>query len=189
MAQTSIKEKLAFGFPGEPGNGQPWVADAVIAAAEVTFGTAAGRKSDGTVGPYGSTYSTYIGLFVGPHEHVRQVLPTDSRSIAVPAGETVAVACKGSWFINLPAGAQTGATTDGTNITWTTNAKVGDKVYVTSAGAITFDSTSNTEIGEVLDIEVSDNAVGTISGAGTTESPYVVTVTTEAKGGVLIRLK
>lgn len=134
--QTTIGNELVFGVPGEHANGQPYRADAYIAATEVTFGNLAGISSDGKVGAMGASYGTFLGLFVSPHEHVRMVLPSDSRSLSVPAGTTVAVAKRGAWYVKVAEGE-----------TW----KKGSKLKVDSyALALSADGTG--AVAEVLDV-------------------------------------
>ena len=102
MVQTSIGNTLAFGKPGEHGNGQPWFADAAIAGEAIPFG--APVVIDGTtmkVKALGNEATACDGILVSPNQHVRQVLPTDTASISCAADDTVCVAKKGSWFIEI----------------------------------------------------------------------------------------
>lgn len=143
--QTSINKLMALGIPGEHANTQPYFADAYIAATDVTMGGAAGIK-DGKVGAMGTNFPTFYGIFVSPHEHVKMELPSDSMSLKVAKGATVAVAKKGSWFLAVPTAEVS---------KWTVDAKV----YVKADGTITADAqttpsggsaVSNTEIGVIL---------------------------------------
>lgn len=100
--QTTITMNLAFGKPGEHANTQPWRADAYAVASDVTLCTPA-YTGTGGVGTYdGGTRANYIGLFVSPNEHVNMALPSGTATLQVPAGTTVAVAKRGSWFVAIP---------------------------------------------------------------------------------------
>lgn len=100
--QTKITMNLAFGKPGEHANTQPYRADAYAVASAVTLGTLA-YTGTGGVGTYaGGTRATYLGLFVSPNEHVNMALPSNVATLQVPAGTTVAVAKRGSWFVAIP---------------------------------------------------------------------------------------
>ena len=100
--QTTIYKDMAFGVPGTHGNGQPYFADPYIAGADVTMGGVAAINTDGMAVPYSATASTPVGIFVNPNEHVRMVLPSSERSLVVKAGDTVAIAKKGSWYVAVP---------------------------------------------------------------------------------------
>lgn len=100
--QTTINTNMAFGIPGTHGNGQPYFADPYIAGAEVTMGGVAAIDANGNAVPYSVTNSTPVGIFVNPNEHVRMVLPSADRSLAVAAGSTVAIAKKGAWYVAVP---------------------------------------------------------------------------------------
>lgn len=136
--QTSINKLMALGVPGEHANTQPFYADSYVATTDVTMGGAAGIK-DGKVGALASGY-TYIGIFVSPHEHIKMELPTDTMSLTVAKGATVAVAKKGSWFLAVP---------DTETASWTANAKV----YVTAAGVFTSTASGNTEVGTIVETD------------------------------------
>lgn len=97
--QTKINATMAMGVPGEHGNTQPYFADSYIASANVTMGTPV-VVTGTTVAP--ASGSTADGIAVSPHEHVRMVLPDGTQSLVVKAGDTVAVAKKGSWFVAIP---------------------------------------------------------------------------------------
>jgi hypothetical protein len=93
---------MAYGIPGTHGNGQPYFADPYIAGAAVTMGGVAAIDANGNAVPYSATATTPVGIFVNPNEHVRMVLPSDSRTLEVAAGASVAVAKKGSWYVAVP---------------------------------------------------------------------------------------
>lgn len=100
--QTTINKDMAYGIPGTHGNGQPYFADPYIAGAAVTMGGVAAVDANGNAVPYSATATTPVGIFVNPNEHVRMVLPSDSRTLEVAAGASVAVAKKGSWYVAVP---------------------------------------------------------------------------------------
>lgn len=100
--QTTINKDMAYGIPGTHGNGQPYFADPYIAGAAVTMGGVAAIDANGNAVPYSATAATPVGIFVNPNEHVRMVLPSDSRTLEVAAGASVAVAKKGSWYVAVP---------------------------------------------------------------------------------------
>lgn len=127
--QTSINKLMALGIPGEHANTQPFYADSYIATTDVTMGG----------GALASGY-THIGIFVSPHEHIKMELPSDSLSLKVAKGATVAVAKKGSWFLAVPA-TETAS--------WTANAKV----YVTADGVFTATESGNTEVGTIIETD------------------------------------
>ena len=134
--QTTINVEQAFGIAGEIYDLTPYRVDANEVATAVTFGTPAGRKSDGTVGAMDSTYSTFAGIFVRPKEEVsygtsgNPLAPT----LTVPAGRTVQIMSMGRVVVAKP----TGAWADGAAL------------YVTSAGVLTTTSSGNTLIGKVI---------------------------------------
>lgn len=99
--QKTINKDMAVGIPGTHGNGQPYFADAYIAGADVLMGGAAYIDTDGTAKNLASG-KTGCGIFVNPNEHIRMVLPSDTASLVVAKGATVAVAKKGSWYVALP---------------------------------------------------------------------------------------
>ena len=100
--QTTITVDMAFGFPGTHGNGQPYRADPYVAEGEVEFGQPvfAGTDAHGVK----ATGDAYIGMLVGPHQHVKWELPSEARSIKVPAGTAVGVAARGCWYTKVPDG-------------------------------------------------------------------------------------
>lgn len=100
--QTRINKDMAYGIPGTHGNGQPYFADPYIAGATVTMGGVAALDANGNAVPYSVTNSTPVGIFVNPNEHVRMVLPSEERTLAVAAGSTVAIAKKGAWYVAIP---------------------------------------------------------------------------------------
>ena len=109
--QNTITNTMAFGFDGEHANGQPFRADAYIASSEITFGTPAiadGVSADGFLKAKNATSGTYIGMFVGAHQHVKMALASDDHAIKVPSGTDVAVAARGCWFVTLAAAVEVG---------------------------------------------------------------------------------
>ena len=136
--QTTINNELAFGFPGEHANGQPWRADPYIASTEVTFGTLAGIDASGKVGQMGASYGTFLGLIVSPHQHVRMILPDDTRSLSVPAGTTIAVAKRGAWYVKVA-----------DSETWAE----GDKLKVANYKLSKSSSTSDVIVADVLKVK------------------------------------
>lgn len=146
--QTTITMNLAFGKPGEHANTQPYRADSYAAASTVTFGQPA-YTGTGGVGAYdSSTRGTYLGLFVSPNEHVNMALPSNVATLSVPAGTTVAVAKRGSWFVSIP------KVSGANDSSWT----VGAKVYAT-AGVLTTTSAGGTLVGEILAVQNGSNLV------------------------------
>ena len=134
--QTTINVEQAFGIAGEIYDLTPYRVDANEVATAVTFGTPAGRKSDGTVGAMDSTYSTFVGVFVRPKEEVsygtsgNPLAPT----LTVPAGRTVQIMSMGRVVVAKP----TGVWADGAAL------------YVTSAGVFTTSASGNTLIGKIV---------------------------------------
>lgn len=143
--QTTITMNLAFGKPGEHANTQPYRADSYAAASTVTFGQPA-YTGTGGVGAYdASTRGTYLGLFVSPNEHVNMALPSNVATLSVPAGTTVAVAKRGSWFVAIPS-------------TETSSWIVGAKIYA-KAGSLTTTASGGTLVGEILAVQNGSNLV------------------------------
>ena len=134
--QTTINVEQAFGIAGEIYDLTPYRVDANEVATAVTFGTPAGRKSDGTVGAMDSTYSTFVGVFVRPKEEVSYCTSGNplAPTLTVPAGRTVQIMSMGRVVVAKP----TGAWADGAAL------------YVTSAGVLTTTSSGNTLIGKVI---------------------------------------
>ena len=137
--QTTIYKDMAFGVPGTHGNGQPYFADPYIAGADVTMGGVAAINSDGMAVPYSATASTPVGIFVNPNEHVKMVLPSSERSLVVKAGDTVAIAKKGSWYVAVPEG-------DAAN--WVKGAKI---AYDSSAYGLKVDASGT--VAEILGVD------------------------------------
>lgn len=145
--QTTINVEQAFGIAGEIYDLTPYRVDANEVATAVTFGTPAGRKSDGTVGAMDSTYSTFVGVFVRPKEEVsygtsgNPLAPT----LTVPAGRTVQIMSMGRVVVAKP-----------TNETWTAGTAVYWAAAVTSGNTVTTPahftttSSSNTLIGKIV---------------------------------------
>ena len=142
--QTTINVEQAFGIAGEIYDLTPYRVDANEVATAVTFGTPAGRKSDGTVGAMDSTYSTFVGVFVRPKEEVSYGTVTGGTAnplanplaptLTVPAGRTVQIMSMGRVVVAKP----TGVWADGAAL------------YVTSAGVFTTSASGNTLIGKIV---------------------------------------
>ena len=137
--QTTIYKDMAFGVPGTHGNGQPYFADPYIAGADVTMGGVAAINSDGMAVPYSATASTPVGIFINPNEHVKMVLPSSERSLVVKAGDTVAIAKKGSWYVAVP-------TADAAN--WVKGAKI---AYDSAAYGLKVDASGT--VAEILGVD------------------------------------
>lgn len=134
--QTTINVEQAFGIAGEIYDLTPYRVDANEVATAVTFGTPAGRKSDGTVGAMDSIYSTFAGIFVRPKEEVSYGTSANplAPTLTVPAGRTVQIMSMGRVVVAKP----TGVWADGAAL------------YVTSAGVFTTSASGNTLIGKVI---------------------------------------
>ena len=93
--QSSINVAQAFGLVGEMYDLTPRRVDAVEAAATATMGFAAGQSSAGAIADMSATYSTFLGVFVRPHEQVSYGTSNGALypTVAAPAGTTVQV-CK-----------------------------------------------------------------------------------------------
>lgn len=137
--QTTIYKDMAFGVPGTHGNGQPYFADPYIAGADVTMGGVAAINTDGMAVPYSATASTPVGIFVNPNEHVKMVLPSSDRSLVVKAGDTVAIAKKGSWYVAVP---------EGDSANWVKGAKI---AYDSSAYGLKVDASGT--VAEILGVD------------------------------------
>lgn len=137
--QTTIYKDMAFGVPGTHGNGQPYFADPYIAGADVTMGGVAAINTDGMAVPYSATASTPVGIFVNPNEHVKMVLPSSERSLVVKAGDTVAIAKKGSWYVAVP---------EGDAAKWIKGAKI---AYDSSAYGLKVDASGT--VAEILGVD------------------------------------
>lgn len=136
--QTRINKDMAYGIPGTHGNGQPYFADPYIAGATVTMGGVAALDANGNAVPYSVTNATPVGIFVNPNEHVRMVLPSEERTLAVAAGATVAIAKKGAWYVAVPVA-------DATN--WVKGAKL---AYDSTAYGLKVDASGT--VAEVLGV-------------------------------------
>ena len=153
--QTTINVEQAFGIAGEIYDLTPYRVDANEVATAVTFGTPAGRKSDGTVGAMDSTYSTFVGVFVRPKEEVSYGTVTGSTAnplanplaptLTVPAGRTVQIMSMGRVVVAKP----TGETwTAGTAVYWAAAVTSGNTV--TTPAQFTTTSSGNTLIGKIV---------------------------------------
>ena len=153
--QTTINVEQAFGIAGEIYDLTPYRVDANEVATAVTFGTPAGRKSDGTVGAMDSTYPTFVGVFVRPKEEVSYGTVTGSTAnplanplaptLTVPAGRTVQIMSMGRVVVAKP----TGETwTAGTAVYWAAAVTSGNTV--TTPAHFTTTSSSNTLIGKIV---------------------------------------
>ena len=136
--QTRINKDMAYGIPGTHGNGQPYFADPYIAGATVTMGGVAALDATGNAVPYSVTNATPVGIFVNPNEHVRMVLPSEERTLAVAAGSTVAIAKKGAWYVAIPVA-------DATN--WVKGAKL---AYDSTTYGLKYDASGT--VAEVLGV-------------------------------------
>lgn len=173
--QTKITMNLAFGKPGEHANTQPYRADAYAVASAVTLGTLA-YTGTGGVGAYaGGTRATYLGLFVSPNEHVNMALPSSTATLQVPAGTTVAVAKRGSWFVAIPKV----ATANGT-YTYTGS---GTAPTITAINASTFGSQAaiNGVKGQYVFTYVTN--AWTLNGDSATLATYGITISGTAADG------
>ena len=145
--QTTINVEQAFGIAGEIYDLTPYRVDANEVATAVTFGTPAGRKSDGTVGALDTTYSTFAGIFVRPKEEVsygtsgNPLAPT----MTVPAGRTVQIMSMGRVVVDKPSDE---AWTAGTAVYWA--AAVISENSVTTPAHFTKTSSGNTPVGKVV---------------------------------------
>ena len=95
--QTTINVAQAFGLVGSFYDLTPFRVDAYEVAATATIGFAAGQSSTGGVADMSGTYSTFLGVFVRPHEQVNYGTSDGAlvASLACPAGTTVQVAKMG----------------------------------------------------------------------------------------------
>jgi predicted RecA/RadA family phage recombinase len=103
------------------------------------MGGVAAINTDGMAVPYSATASTPVGIFVNPNEHVKMVLPSSERSLVVKAGDTVAIAKKGSWYVAVPEG-------DAAN--WVKGAKI---AYDSSAYGLKVDASGT--VAEILGVD------------------------------------
>lgn len=135
--QTTINKDLALGVPGTHGNTQPYFADPYIAGGDVVMGTAV-ELSGGNVVPC-ATAANAIGIAVNPNEHVNMALPSDTATLTVPAGATVAVAKKGSWYVKAVSG-------------WTKGTKLNFAAVATATPSGLVAAADGT-VAEVLDVD------------------------------------
>ena len=135
--QKTINVAQAFGMAGEMYDLTPRRVDAKEVAADVNIGGVAGIKpADGSVGPMGTTYTVFAGIFVRPKEEINYGGSTPlAASVKVPAGQTVQVCSMGRVKVTIPSGE-----------TWV----AGAALYVTSAGALTNVVGSNTKVGKIV---------------------------------------
>ena len=101
--QTTINVAQAFGLVGSFYDLTPYRVDACEVAATATMGFAAGQSSTGTIADMSGTYSTFLGVFVRPHEHVNYGTSDGALvpSLACPAGATVQVAKMGRVVVEI----------------------------------------------------------------------------------------
>lgn len=131
--QTKIEKFTAFGIPGTHGNTQPYYADPATASGSLKMGDPV--EVTAGVAKKMTAVNKFAGIAVDPHEHVLMTLPESTRTLVVRDGDTIAVAKKGSWYIEIPE---------------VSGVTVGAKVYATAAGAYTMTAGSNALVGEVL---------------------------------------
>lgn len=111
--QTKINVAQAFGVPGAIYDLTPRRVDAVELAYAAFIGGLAGQTAAGAVGPLNSTYSTFKGVFVRPHEAVNYGTSDGAlkASLEQPAGATVQLCSMGRVIVELEMSAtQTTAT-------------------------------------------------------------------------------
>ena len=171
--QNRITENLDYGIPGEFGKTNLRRVDAVEVAADIVMGGPAGRSSAGKIGPKdASTYTTFAGVFVTTHQHISVGTPAGALAptLKVKAGTVVGLCSMGDVYLDIPVSvtAQTDATTAKAAIKALTF-KAGDKIYVTSAGAYTTASASNTLVGTVIEdrscAEIADSDIVVTDGS------------------------
>lgn len=161
--QTTINKDLALGVPGTHGNTQPYFADPYIAGGDVVMGTAV-ELSNGNVVTC-TTAANAIGIAVNPNEHVNMALPSDTATLTVPAGATVAVAKKGSWYVAVPTDAveydadedETIPHTEAYN--WVKGAKLN---YSTSYNGLAYNVSGT--VAEILEVDEVTEAVDATEG-------------------------
>lgn len=95
--QKTINVAQAFGMAGEMYDLTPRRVDAKEVAADVSIGGVAGiNPADGSVGPIGTPYTEFAGIFVRPKEEINYGGSTPlAASVKVPAGQTVQVCSMG----------------------------------------------------------------------------------------------
>ena len=171
--QNRITENLDYGIPGEFGKTNLRRVDAVEVAADIVMGGPAGRSSAGKIGPKdASTYTTFAGVFVTTHQHISVGTPAGALAptLKVKAGTVVGLCSMGDVYLDIPVSvtAQTDATAAKAAIKALTF-KAGDKIYVTSAGAYTTVSASNTLVGAVIEdrscAEIADSDIVVTDGS------------------------
>ena len=171
--QNRITENLDYGIPGEFGKTNLRRVDAVEVAADIVMGGPAGRSSAGKIGPKdASTYTTFAGVFVTTHQHISVGTPAGALAptLKVKAGTVVGLCSMGDVYLDIPVSvtAQTDAATAKAAIKALTF-KAGDKIYVTSAGAYTTVSASNTLVGAVIEdrscAEIADSDIVVTDGS------------------------
>lgn len=181
--QKSINVAQAFGLVGEVYDLTPRRVDAVEVATAVTIGGTAGRSSAGAVGAMdNSTYTTFAGIFVRPHESVNYGTVESTTayplkaSLVQPAGATVQVCSMGRVIVEF-----TLAANSESNAAAATLAD-GTTIYVTPAGALTTDDndgagspTYYTKVGTVIKgIAAGSNGVSGASTSWTKKQPIVL---------------
>lgn len=204
--QTKITNEMPFLKPGTHAAGYPYRADAALANADITFGTPVKavtitdtpiKEGIAAMAVEPATNATFIGIAVAPDEHVVWKLPDDQAVYKVQKGDTIGVARKGAWAVALPADAQTisgtvtkdpeGNITNKPTITTSDKLVIGGKLYVNASGKIVLASDGATELGEIRDFRIDENATGK---AGTESEGSTQWVLDEpAKGGVVVVLK
>lgn len=133
--QSVINKFPAVGIPGEFFSGRPRYVYSVDNATAVKLGGAAGKKADGTIGAMdATTYTTYCGVFVSPHQKVQANLVGADPTLTIPARIGVGLTERGEVFILVPEGETSGFA-------------IGAKIYVTSAGVYTATASGNTLVG------------------------------------------
>ena len=172
--QNRITENLDYGIPGEFGKTNLRRVDAVEVAADIVMGGPAGRSSAGKIGPKdASTYTTFAGVFVTTHQHISVGTPAGALAptLKVKAGTVVGLCSMGDVYLDIPVSVT--AQTDATAAKAAIKAlafKAGDKIYVTSAGAYTTASASNTLVGTVIEdrscAEIADSDIVVTDGSG-----------------------
>ena len=172
--QNRITENLDYGIPGEFGKTNLRRVDAVEVAADIVMGGPAGRSSAGKIGPKdASTYTTFAGVFVTTHQHISVGTPAGALAptLTVKAGTVVGLCSMGDVYLDIPVSVT--AQTDATAAKAAIKAlafKAGDKIYVTSAGAYTTASASNTLVGTVIEdrscAEIADSDIVVTDGSG-----------------------
>ena len=171
--QNRITENLDYGIPGEFGKTNLRRVDAVEVAADIVMGGPAGRSSAGKIGPKdASTYTTFAGVFVTTHQHISVGTPAGALAptLKVKAGTVVGLCSMGDVYLDIPVSVT--AQTDAAAAKAAIKAlafKAGDKIYVTSAGAYTTASASNTLVGAVIEdrscAEIADSDIVVTDGS------------------------